>query len=88
MSYGTYYLVEIQAPSYEDNGTTKYYDLLNKPEQITINESSYTSNPIIVLNRKKTILPMTGRMGTLMFFVAGGILIALGVFFYIKNKKK
>lgn len=88
LTYGTYYLVEIQAPSYDDNGTTKYYDLLSKPEQITINENSYASNPIVVLNRKKTILPMTGGIGTLVFVISGIVLIFLGVFFYIKHQKE
>ena len=88
LTYGTYYLVEVQAPSYVESGTTKYYNLLNKPEQITINDSSYTGNPTIVLNRKKTILPNTGGLGTIILVILGAILMVLGFAFYIKNRKK
>ena len=88
LAYGTYYIVETQAPTYDDNGTTKYYNLLNKPEQVTINAETYTGDPIIVVNRKKTILPKTGGIGTALFTIAGLTLVVLGAVFYIKNKKE
>lgn len=88
LAYGTYYIVETQAPTYDDNGTTKYYNLLNKPEQVTINANSYTSDPIIVVNRKKTILPKTGGIGTVLFTIIGLIFVVLGTVFYIKNRKE
>lgn len=88
LAYGTYYLVETQAPTYDDNGTTKYYNLLNKPEQITIGADTYTGAPIIIVNRKKTILPKTGGFGTALFTIAGLTLVVLGAVFYIKNRKE
>ncbi|MBR3249812.1 MAG: SpaH/EbpB family LPXTG-anchored major pilin [Clostridia bacterium] len=85
LSYGTYYLVETQAPSYQENNETKYYNLLDKPVQITVGNNTYTSNANIVINRKSSILPNTGAIGAIVAIIAGIGLIALAI---IIHKKK
>lgn len=85
LTYGTYYLVETQAPSYEVDGNTKYYNLLNKPVQITVSNNTYTQNANVVINRKPTKLPDTGAIGGVSIALVGVAIISLGI---ILNKKK
>ena len=40
LSYGTYYLLEVQAPTYEENGEVKYYNLLKDPIRIAVGEDT------------------------------------------------
>ena len=89
LSYGTYYLVEVQAPSYTENNETKYYNLLNKPVQITIDADSFTAagDVNVVINRRKTILPATGSIGAAVIVTAGIALLVVGVKLNKKNKE-
>ena len=89
LSYGTYYLVETQAPSYTEGGETKYYNLLNKPVEITIDADSFTAagDVNVVINRRKTILPATGSIGAAVIVTAGIALLVVGVKLNKKNKE-
>lgn len=80
LSYGDYYLVETQAPTYTEGETTKYYNMLNKPVKITVNSTSASSNANIVINRKPTVLPATGAISTL-------VVVALGIALILLAKK-
>lgn len=88
LSYGTYYLSEVQAPSYQENGETKYYNLLKDPIRIAVGEDTYEAAANIIVNKKGTLLPMTGGMGALIFVVLGAGFITTGVTYYRKNKKE
>lgn len=87
LSYGTYYLVEVQAPTYEDNGETKHYNLLKDPVEITVGEDTFEGSASIIINKKGTILPSTGGMGALIFVAAGIAFVTIGVVYYQKNRK-
>lgn len=88
LSYGTYYLLEVQAPTYEENGETKYYNLLKDPIKIAVEEETYEGLANVIVNKKGTLLPSTGGMGALIFIVAGTLFIAVGITYYRKNKKE
>ena len=78
--YGDYYLVEKQAPD--------GYNLMDKPSTITINENSLNQDPSTVYNKKGTLLPDTGGMGTTLFTTSGGALIFVACLFLFINKRK
>ncbi len=86
LTFGTYYLVETQAPQDEETG--KYYNLLNAPKEITISEESYDNEPTVIVNKLGFELPGTGGIGTLIFTLGGIILITIGIIFYKKNSKE
>ena len=89
LSYGTYYLVEVQAPTYLDGGETKTYNLLNKPITITIDADSFTEaeDVNVVINRRKTVLPNTGSIGAVAVLTVGITLLVLGIKQSKKNKE-
>lgn len=83
---GTYYLKEIEAP--------KGYNLLKTIQKITISENgSIELNDILndgdvkVQNKKGSLLPSTGGMGTTLIYLIGGALV-LGSGFVLANKKR
>ena len=77
---GTYYLVE--------TGTSAGYNLLDGPVTITITDTStddtisHTVTPVNALdqveveNHAGTVLPSTGGMGTTLFYIVGGLMVA------------
>lgn len=88
LSYGTYYLLEVQAPTYEENGEVKYYNLLKDPIKIAVGEDTYEGLANVIVNKKGTLLPSTGGMGAVVFVAAGVLFIVLGVTYYRKNRKE
>ena len=84
----TYYLIEKTAPA--------GYNTLKEPVTITINSDGKvnvtTENPngvdtVEVLNQTGTELPSTGGMGTTIFYVLGGVLMA-GAFVLLVVRKR
>ena len=73
---GTYYLEEIQAPA--------GYNLLKTPEEVTINGAN---KPVTVNNNRGVVLPGTGGMGTTLFYVFGGILMAGAAVLLVSRKR-
>ncbi len=96
LAAGTYYLVEMEAP--------EGYNKLAAPVKITITESGNTTvedwtiskddtneqdKIIDIENTTGTILPGTGGMGTVIFTVAGIVLIlGVGASFVISRRKR
>lgn len=80
LAFGEYQLVETKAPV-DENG--KSYNLLEKPQTITIDETTYSSD-ITVINKSGTILPFTGGTGAVIFVIIG--ISALGAMFILRKK--
>ena len=94
---GTYKLVETKAPdgynkltepievviaaNYDSDGTLTSWTASIKGTE------SPSGSTIQVVNKKGTLLPDTGGMGTVLFTVAGVALIALGVVWSLKRSK-
>ena len=83
---GTYYLEEIAAPA--------GYNLLNDPVKVVVNGANATATNLSALtvneevaNQSGTELPSTGGMGTTIFYVLGGVLMA-GAFVLLVVRKR
>ncbi len=75
--YGTYYLVEVQAPVAE-NGDK--YKRLKDPIEFTIDENSYSSTMEIVNDLvKKPTLPEAGGAGVITTAIVGSLLIIIAL---------
>ncbi|GGB07632.1 isopeptide-forming domain-containing fimbrial protein [Macrococcus hajekii] len=79
LAFGDYQLEEIQAP-------TGYTIPTNPLTGFTVNENSYTLDSLQILN-KKSILPNTGGMGTILFTVVGLMLMTLAIILYRRKKQ-
>ena len=71
-----YWLVETQAPTFQENGETKSYELLTKPVKVSVSGTSHTVD-VKVVNRKPIELPLTGGFGAILFMVAGASMIII-----------
>ncbi len=90
----SYWLVETQAPLYEDevynNETqeyetvTKYYNLLKNPVEVQVGKTTHES-AVQIENGKGFDLPATGSIGLAIFTIAG---IAVMSVAFILNKKQ
>lgn len=54
---------------------------------VTYNENDVANPDIKVLNQTGTELPSTGGMGTTLFYVVGGLLVAVAVVLLVTKKK-
>lgn len=75
---GTYHLAELQSPD--------GYNLLPESQTITLTADNYTTAQKII-NHKGTVLPGTGGIGTTVFYVVGGVLVAGAVVALVAKKK-
>lgn len=71
-----YWLVETQAPTYEENGEPKAYTLLGEPLRVAVDGDSHTV-AVEVVNRKPFSLPLTGGIGTVLFTAVGIAIIVI-----------
>ncbi len=89
---GTYYLVETKAPVIVDENTgevTAAYNLLSYPVKVILDEVSHLeANKVAVANSNQFRLPSTGGIGTGIFTMSGGTLIALAGAVLVRSKKK
>lgn len=77
-SAGTYTLVETK--------TKAGYQLLTEPVDIIVDAGKYDT-AVPIQNPKQPDLPLTGGMGTILFTVAGLVLIGGAAFFFIRSRK-
>ena len=81
----SYWLVEIQAPAYEDyDGITKYYNLLKSPVEIKVGKTTH-EEIVQIQNSKGFDLPATGGIGIAIFAIAGITIMTISV---VVNKKQ
>lgn len=81
LPYGTYYLVETEAPA--------GYTLMADFKEVTINATSHEEEKTITIeNRASILLPSTGGMGTTVYTVSGTALICIACLFSYMNKRK
>lgn len=84
----SYWLVEIKAPSYTENGTTKYYNLNEQPIEVIVNKDSGIYNEdatTIVQHKKGFTLPLTGGTLNLIPAFLGTTIIGFAI---IMKKRK
>ena len=72
--------METKAPVDEDGKT---YNLLEKPQTITIDEKTYDSD-ITVINKNGAVLPFTGSASAGIFIVVG--VSAFGLLIFSRKK--
>ena len=80
----SYWLVETQAPSYQEDGETKYYNMLKSPVEVSVGKTTHTL-PIQIQNSKGLTLPATGGIGIAIFAIAGIAIMAGAI---VLNKKQ
>lgn len=82
LELGTYWLVEVKAPTYQDDdGETKSYNLLRAPQEIEVSKTSYesTTPAKVIINKTGFQLPTTGGPGTFILILLGLVLVIIGV---------
>ena len=79
-----YWLVETQAPSYVEDGVTKYYNLLKAPVEVKVGKTTHQS-AVQISNGKGFDLPETGSIGLVIFLVVGISIMSVA---YVLNKKQ
>ncbi len=75
-----YWIVEIEAPSDK-------YNLLEKPQKVTVN-SNNEENLVTIINKEKFKLPLTGGKLSLIPIFLGIVFISIAVILKFKNKKE
>lgn len=75
---GKYTLKEVQAP--------KGYMLMREPVEIEV-KSGMDSQRIRVVNKKSEfVIPDTGGIGTIIYYVIGGILMFVTLFLFVRKR--
>ena len=84
----SYWIVEVQAPSYEEDGETKYYNLLQKTVEVKVDSTSQNyseKDTTLVINKKPFVLPLTGGTLSIISSVLGIVIIISAII--IKKRK-
>ncbi|OAK18137.1 cell wall anchor protein [Bacillus wiedmannii] len=76
---GKYMLKEVQAPV--------GYMLMKEPIEIHVTSDVSTKKIKIVNHKNEWIIPETGGIGTIVFYVIGGILMFITSFFFFRKRK-
>ncbi|MFH7830123.1 isopeptide-forming domain-containing fimbrial protein [Bacillus luti] len=76
---GKYYLKEVQAPA--------GYMLMKEPIEVNVTGDVSTQKITIENSKNEWIIPETGGVGTIIFYVIGGILMFITSFFFFRKRK-
>ena len=92
LAYGEYYLVETEAPKYktQENGqeVEKSFELLTKYEKIKVTAETSDVSVATIVNRRSTILPITGGTIVASVLVLTGIVLTIsGAIINKRNNK-
>ena len=81
LAYGDYYLVETEAPKYktQENGkeVEKSFEILKKYEKITVTAETSDVSVATIVNRRSTVLPITGGTIVASVLVLTGIILTI-----------
>lgn len=77
----SYFLTEIESPTYEENGETKHYQLLADSVEVSVNSYSGNKNDYTtkVVNKKSFDLPVTGAAGSFAIILIGAFFLLLAI---------
>ncbi|MBQ3532015.1 MAG: SpaH/EbpB family LPXTG-anchored major pilin [Oscillospiraceae bacterium] len=86
---GTYYLEETEAPKGYNKITARQKFIISDGNlDATFNDGIFsTGSGVHVVNKTGTMLPETGGIGTTMFYVIGGVLVAGSLVFLVTKKR-
>ncbi|MBQ2899995.1 MAG: isopeptide-forming domain-containing fimbrial protein [Oscillospiraceae bacterium] len=86
---GTYYLEEVVTPNgYNQLAARQKFIISDGNLDATFNGEIYsTGSGVHVVNKNGTMLPETGGIGTTLFYVVGGILVAGSLVFLVTKKR-
>ncbi len=86
---GTYYLEEVVTPNgYNQLAARQKFIISDGNLDATFNGEIYsTGSGVHVVNKNGTMLPETGGIGTTLFYVVGGILVAGSIVFLVTKKR-
>ena len=88
LANGTYWLEEIQQPTgYNKLTERKSVKLENGNNTATMNDKTYVSGGLHIVNQSGTVLPGTGGMGTTLFYVVGGGLMVAAFVLLVAKKR-
>lgn len=89
-------LIKVKGLQYSASPTSQYtlvetktkagYQLLSAPTPISVAADTYNT-AVTIKNPQQPDLPLTGGMGTILFTVAGLVLIGGAAFFFIRSRK-
>lgn len=89
-------LIKVKGLQYSASPTSQYtlvetktkagYQLLSAPTPISVAAGTYNT-AVTIKNPQQPDLPLTGGMGTILFTVAGLVLIGGAAFFFIRSRK-
>ena len=81
LAYGTYYLIETEAPA--------GYNLLTEPVEVVINGDAHlVANAVTVTNSAQFRLPETGGIGTMVFTLGGAGILGAAVLVLASGRKR
>ncbi len=86
---GTYYLAETKAPNGFNQLTERRKFIISDGNLYsTFNDGIYSVNSgVQIVNKTGAMLPETGGVGTTLFYIAGGVLVAAAVVLLITRKR-
>ena len=88
LANGTYWLEETQQPTgYNKLTERKSVTLENGNNTATMNDKTYASGGVHIVNQSGTVLPGTGGMGTTLFYVVGGGLMVAAFVLLVAKKR-
>lgn len=87
---GSYYLEETKTPDGYNQLTARHPLTIsdtNLDASVNTDGIATTGKGVVVMNKKGNILPQTGGIGTTLFYVVGGVLVAAAVVLLVTRKR-